>query len=371
MKKILIVYGSAGGGHKSTAYAIKESLEAIYGDKVQVNTVDVLSKEYGPILTSTTPAIYKTLIKSPKTWELFYKLTDTSAGNKILDKTVSVISRTKVQDIVDEYAPDIIVSTYHFANSAILDYLEFAELQIPFITVVTDIVTMVPTWFNKDASLTIVPTEQAKKLGLSLGIEAEKLDVIGQPISRKFSGKRVSKLQARKQLGLNPTLPTLMVMAGGEGVGPLEEIAEIFDDFEHPLQIILICGKNAKLKDRLESMKWRQKVVVYGFTDKIPLIMQASDYHLAKAGPSCIFESFACGLPLLLYAFIPGQEEGNVGYVTDEGAGFWVPSGKDILTAVRRWINHPDQYKAAVNAAKKMARPSASDEIAKRIFNFK
>ena len=105
MKKILIVYGSAGGGHKSTAYAIKESLEAIYGDKVQVDTVDVLSKEYGPILTSTTPAIYKTLIKSPKTWELFYKLTDTTAGNKILDKTVSVISRTKAQDIVDEYAP--------------------------------------------------------------------------------------------------------------------------------------------------------------------------------------------------------------------------------------------------------------------------
>ena len=162
MKKILIVYGSAGGGHKSTAYAIKESLEAIYGDKVQVDTVDVLSKEYGPILTSTTPAIYKTLIKSPKTWELFYKLTDTTAGNKILDKTVSVISRTKAQDIVDEYAPDIIVSTYHFANSAILDYLEFAELQIPFITVVTDIVTMMPTWFNKDARLTIVPTEQAK-----------------------------------------------------------------------------------------------------------------------------------------------------------------------------------------------------------------
>lgn len=59
------------GGHKSTAYAIKESLEVIYGDKVKVDTVDVLSKEYGPIITSTAPAIYKTLIKSPKTWELF------------------------------------------------------------------------------------------------------------------------------------------------------------------------------------------------------------------------------------------------------------------------------------------------------------
>jgi 1,2-diacylglycerol 3-beta-galactosyltransferase len=371
MKKILIVYGSAGGGHKSTAYAIKESFEAIYGDKVQVDTVDVLSKQYGPIITSTAPAIYKTLIKSPKTWELVYKLTDTSTGNKVLDKTVSVISRTKAKDIIDQYSPDIIVSTYHFANSAILDYLNFSGVRIPFITVVTDIVTMMPTWFNKDASLTIVPTEQAKKLGLSLGIESEKLSVIGQPISRNFNQKKLSKEVARKKLNLNQDLPTLMVMAGGEGVGPLEEIAELFEDFEHPVQLIMVCGKNAKLKEKLESRNWKQKVIVYGFTDKIPEIMMASDYHLAKAGPSCIFESFACGLPLLLYAFIPGQEEGNVGYVTDEGAGFWVPSGKDILTAVRRWINHPDQYTAAMNAAKKMACPNASDEIAKRIFNFK
>lgn len=370
MKKILIVYGSAGGGHKSTAYAIKESLEVLYGDKVKVDAVDVLSKEYGPVITSTAPAIYKTLIKSPKTWELFYKLTDTAAGNKVLDKTVSVISQSKAADIIDEYQPDIIISTYHFANTAILDYLQYAELKIPFITVVTDIVTMMPTWFNKNANLTITPTEEAKKLGLSLGIEESKINVIGQPISRKFNDKKLTKIKAREKLGINKNLPTLMVMAGGEGIGPLEEIAELFEDFEYPIQLILVCGKNAKLKEKLESINWKQKVVVYGFTDQIPTIMQASDYHLAKAGPSCIFESFACGLPLLLYAFIPGQEEGNVGYVTDEGAGFWVPSDKEILIAIRRWIKHPDQYQAAVNAASKMAKPKASDEIAKTIFNF-
>lgn len=371
MKKILLVYGSAGGGHKSTAYAIKESLEVIYGDKVKVDTVDVLSKEYGPIITSTAPAIYKTLIKSPKTWELFYKLTDTTAGNKVLDKTVSAISQTKVANIIEKYNPDIIISTYHFANTAILNYLKDAEIKIPFITVVTDMVTMMPTWFNKDADLTITPTEEARKLGLSLGIEEDKIKVIGQPISRKFSQEKLSKIIARKKLGLDPTLPALMVMAGGEGVGPLEEIAELFEDFEYPVQLILICGKNVNLKDKLESKNWKQKVIVYGFTDKIHEIMTASDYHLAKAGPSAIFESFACGLPLLLYAFIPGQEEGNVSFVTDEGAGLWVPTGRDILVAVRRWIKHPDQYKAAAMAAKDMATPDASDQIAKTIFKFK
>jgi UDP-N-acetylglucosamine:LPS N-acetylglucosamine transferase len=150
----------------------------------------------------------------------------------------------------------------------------------------------------------------------------------------------------------------------------LEQIAELFEEFEHRVQLILVCGKNTKLKARLEDRSWSQKVIIYGFTDQIPELMMASDYHLAKAGPSAIFESFACGLPLLLYAFIPGQEEGNVGFVTDEGAGFWAPTGKDILVAIRRWIKHPDQYRAAINAAEQMARPNASDEIAKEIFNF-
>jgi 1,2-diacylglycerol 3-beta-galactosyltransferase len=370
MKKILLVYGSAGGGHKSTAYAIKESLEALYKNQVDVKTIDVLSKEYGPAITSTAPAIYKTLIKAPRSWELLYRITDTKAGNKVLDKVVSVISQAKADKLLETYQPDVIVSTYHFANSAILDYLNFAKLNIPFITVVTDIVTMMPTWFSKHADLTITPTEQAKELGLSLGLEEGKLKVIGQPISRKFNQEKLSRKAARKKLSLDQNLPTLMVMAGGEGVGPLEEIAELFEEFEHQVQLVLICGKNTKLKEKLEDRRWKQKVAVYGFTDQIPELMMASDYHLAKAGPSAIFESFACGLPLLLYAFIPGQEEGNVSFVTDEGAGFWVPTGKDILVSVRRWINHPDQYKAAAHAALQMAIPDASDEIAKTIFEF-
>jgi 1,2-diacylglycerol 3-beta-galactosyltransferase len=95
--------------------------------------------------------------------------------------------------------------------------------------------------------------------------------------------------------------------------------------------------------------------------------MNAADIILTKAGPGTISEAFTAGLPIILYSRMPGQEEGNVDYVVEKGAGVWAPYPEQVVTALRYWIDHPDERKKTARTSKKLARPDASRDIAQRI----
>ena len=95
--------------------------------------------------------------------------------------------------------------------------------------------------------------------------------------------------------------------------------------------------------------------------------MRAADVLVSKAGPGTISEALIAELPIILYHRISGQEEGNVSYVIDEGAGIWAPEIDDIILALKDWLDHPDQRLQAVSNAKRLARPNASRDIARAI----
>ena len=89
--------------------------------------------------------------------------------------------------------------------------------------------------------------------------------------------------------------------------------------------LVAICGRNDQLRQRLEALPWTMPHHLYGFTKQMPEFMAASDMLVTKAGPGTISEGFIAGLPLVLYARLPGQEDGNVQYVVKKRAGVWAP----------------------------------------------
>ncbi|MBE0699350.1 MAG: galactosyldiacylglycerol synthase, partial [Anaerolineaceae bacterium] len=105
-------------------------------------------------------------------------------------------------------------------------------------------------------------------------------------------------------------------------------------------------------------------VKIYGFVQEMPDFMRASDILVSKAGPGTISEAFIAGLPVILYSRLPGQEDGNVGYVVDNFAGVWAPRPDAVVTAMRYWLDHPDQRRKAMDACLRLARPQAAREIA-------
>ena len=124
------------------------------------------------------------------------------------------------------------------------------------------------------------------------------------------------------------------------------------------------------MKKRLDKHDWNIPAFTYGFVKEMPDFMQATDILLTKAGPGTISEAFIAGLPIILYHRVPGQEEGNVSYVVDEGAGVWAPEVEDILATLTDWLQHPEKRNKVAQTAAQLARPQASREIARQAASF-
>ncbi|NJD60256.1 MAG: glycosyltransferase, partial [Anaerolineae bacterium] len=172
------------------------------------------------------------------------------------------------------------------------------------------------------------------------------------------------KISLRQQLGWPQNQLLVLLVGGGEGMGPLEKTAEAIAAANLPITLVIVAGRNTALKEQLEARTWPMKTLIYGFVHQMPDFMRAADILVTKAGPSTITEALNAGLPMILYSRLPGQEDGNVDYVISEGVGIWAPKTSYIVSALRAWIAPPRQLELAAEACCQAARPAAAREIA-------
>jgi 1,2-diacylglycerol 3-beta-galactosyltransferase len=154
-------------------------------------------------------------------------------------------------------------------------------------------------------------------------------------------------------------------MSGGEGFGQVFEVTRHLAGTLPQAQLLVIAGRNAALQARLEAVAWEIPTRIYGFVDNIPDLMQASDLLVTKAGPGTLSEAFSVALPVLLYGYIPGQEEGNVAYVQAHQAGAYAEAPEAIASLISTWLTpgNPALAEMASQAAR-LARPQAALAIA-------
>jgi 1,2-diacylglycerol 3-beta-galactosyltransferase len=232
----------------------------------------------------------------------------------------------------------------------------FKNRKYPFITVVTDMVSTHAAWFDNRADLIIVPTESARQNGISFGISQEKLKVIGLPVADRFRQKNEEPMEIRKRLGWPLDLPVILLVGGGEGMGPLEKTAHAINEAGLEAALVVITGRNRELKTRLENYDWKIPASIYGFVRTMPDFMQAANVLVTKAGPGTISEACISGLPIILYSKMPGQEDGNVDYVVSEGAGVWAPEPSQVVATLQSWIEAPELRWNAAAACRRIAR---------------
>jgi len=355
---------TAGGGHKSAAESIAEALTHQYGDQVIIDTVDVL-KEYAPHPFGYSPEAYQLMIKAPAAWKGFYDLGDGVRRSKMINTSISRYARRHSARLLDNHEADIIISTYHFANSPILETLSRRHLTTPFVTVVTDLVTAPPIWFDTRTSLCITPTPETAELALRSGLDPDVIKVIGMPVSSRFTPPTRPKSDLKTALGWPADKPVIIAMAGGEGVGALDQIAEELTTLD--ATIVIITGKNAHLLEKLSTENAPENLKVYGFVNNMNELMQAADLIVTKAGPGTIMEALNSHLPLILYARLSGQEDGNVSFVTNHGAGLWQPKIHEMAATIQTIFDDPLAIANMTAAAATIAQNGASTKIATAI----
>jgi 1,2-diacylglycerol 3-beta-galactosyltransferase len=237
----------------------------------------------------------------------------------------------------------------------------------PFFTVVTDMVSTHTWWFNQRSDLIFVPTENARKRGLSFGLKPDQIRVVGLPVARRFCQPLESGQSFRDKMGWPQELPVLLLIGGGDGMGPLAKVARAISDARLDAALVIVTGRNHKLKAQLEAEDWSLPTFIYGFTQEMPNFMRSADILLTKAGPGTISEAFIPGLPMILYSRMPGQEDGNVTYVVNQGAGVWAPEPNRIIKVLRDWLDHPNEREKIAANSRRLARPDASYLIAHAI----
>jgi 1,2-diacylglycerol 3-beta-galactosyltransferase len=359
---IVFLFSDTGGGHRSASEAIIEAIDLEFPNQMTHEMVD-LFREYAPPPLNKAPEIYPPLSRLPTAWGFGYRQTNSPRRIRNINNMAWPYIRRSIYRLMEEHPGDLIVSVHPLMNTPVLR--TFKKRKHPFITVVTDMVSTHAAWFDSRADLIIVPTESARQNGITCGVPPEKLQVIGLPVADRFCKKNEEPLEIRARLGWPQDIPIILLVGGGEGMGPLEKTAHAIDDAKLEAALVIITGRNRELKTRLEQRHWKIPISIYGFVHNMPDFMQASNVLVTKAGPGTISEACISGLPIILYSKIPGQEDGNVDYVVNEGAGVWAPEPEQVVATLHSWIKAPELRWQAASACRRIARPQAAREIAR------
>lgn len=363
---IVFLFSDTGGGHRSASEAIIEALNLEFPEEFTYEMVDFF-KEYSPPPLNLAGPAYPLMSRMEYMWEFTFKASDNPDFMRVLFSAFWPYIRFGMYKMLREHPGDLYVSVHPLINIPFLRAMRKREDTTPYMIVVTDLVSSHTAWFAKEADLISIPTEQARKPAEHAGIDPQKLKVIGLPVADRFCKPPGDKKALRKKLGWPKKKTMILLVGGGEGMGPLGAVSKEINQAKPDAGLVIITGRNKKLKDELEAMDWNIPTHVYGFVTNMPDLMRAADILVTKAGPGTISEAMIANLPIILYHRIPGQEEGNVSYVIDEGAGIWAPDIKDIINTLDDWLNNPEKRMKAVENAKRLARPNASRQIVRTI----
>ncbi|MEL6307942.1 MAG: glycosyltransferase [Chloroflexota bacterium] len=370
-KRVLLLMSDTGGGHRAAAEAIRDGLYKKYGEnRIEAELLDVFRNSNFPM--NYFPDFYPWVIRhSKKSWGVGYKMLNTRRRAAVLSRTMYLANRARFKEMVRENPVDVVVCVHSLiARPALQAWLSF-EQRPPFITVVTDLVSTHSTWYDKQADHTMVPTQAAFDRGLRYGMPANKMSVTGLPVNPSFMETLKGKTQARDKLGWEQDKTTVLMVAGGDGMGPLWETARAINALEKDIQLVVIAGRNETLKSKLDKASWNQPTHIYPFVRNMPELMDAADVIVTKAGPATITEAAIAGLPMILMDAIPGQEDGNVTYVIENDAGAWAPEPAQVASVLASWLDEgvSAMHQRAENA-QNIARPNAVYDIAETVMQW-
>lgn len=375
-KNVLILMSDTGGGHRASAEAIKDAFRIEFGDDYRVFVKD-LCKDHAGWPLNNMESSYKFMVKHVQLWKVAFHTTSPRWVHCLYLGSLASFYAKKVEAGLKKYKPDIIISVHPLMQHIPLWVLKWQGLQnrVVFTTVITDLNTCHPTWFHADVNRCYCPSEEVAKRAEMDELKPSQIRVFGLPIRPSFCRAVLVKDDLRRELEMDPELPAVLLMGGGEGMGPVKKTAKalgeaLFDkELGKPIgQLVVICGRNKTLSSSLQSLEWKMPVKIRGFETQMEKWMGACDCIITKAGPGTIAEALIRGLPIILNDFIPGQEVGNVPYVVDNGAGVFSKSPKETAALVASWFGPGlEERKRMSENALKLAQPEAVFDIVRDI----
>ena len=180
---------------------------------------------------------------------------------------------------------------------------------------------------------------------------------------------QLDKAPIFQKLGLNSHIPTILVMGGGQGLGPIKTIVKSLIKVGMDLQVIVLAGINTKIINSLKKIakKTTKKTIIFEFANNVDELMEISDLIITKPGGMTTSECLAKGLPMVIINPIPGQEMRNTDFLINKGVGIRIDDTSDIGEEIELLLRSPERLAKMRRAAYENAKPHAAIDIAKLI----
>ena len=365
VRRMLILSASAGAGHVRAA----EALLKVCSDHPQIGEVqhwDML-KYTTKIFRHLYSQVYLDLINhAPNMLGWIYDTMDTPWRNEKMRLAFEKFNAGPFLKAVTTFKPDIIMCT-HFTPAALVGWLHaVGKLDVKPAIAVTDF-DCHAMWLTHSYLHYFVALDETRVHMTRLGIAADSITVSGIPIDPAFAVP-VDKRTARHGLKLHPDLFTILVSAGGYGVGPVADLIEELLRIERRVQLVVIAGRSAELKAQLDEIAEQTRggpisLFPVGFTTEMAQYMAAADLLIGKPGGLTTSEALARGLPMCIVNPIPGQEERNSDHLLELGAAIRCNNLPTLAWKLTQLLDHPEKLASMQSAARRIAHPASAATI--------
>ncbi len=365
-KKAFILYSTGDSGHYmaaiSLAKAFKDREPSL--EVVLINSLEFIS----PSLENFVHGLYIWIVKKSG------KIYDQLWGNRAFYKNANPIGKMllapiyrKFKSYYEKHKPCVVICTQVVPCAVFSAIRKEYEKAFKLYAVVTDY-DIHPFWVMDNVDGYFVATEEIKDKLIRNNIPAEKIIASGIPIDPKFA---VAAAMIKSKSGSNNRVstPRILLMAGSMGIGPLDIIAHELDKLDLDFELQIVCGKNRRLKRKLDkiSAKSKHKAEIYGFSNDIISLMSLANLLITKPGGLTSSEALALNLPMIIYSSVGGQESRNLEYLYARGAIYKARKIKDISKAVKSFLDDKALSEKLISNAKKIAKPNAAAEITEAI----
>jgi processive 1,2-diacylglycerol beta-glucosyltransferase len=367
-RRVLVLSASVGAGHLRAAQAVELALKEL-DPQAEVCNLDVLEFTNAAFRKLYGHAYLDLVNKAPHVLGYFYDLMDRPRSpQRKSDRLRGLVERLNLRRFLRmlmEPRWDVIVNTHFLPAEMIARLRQKGKLSTPHLTVTTDFETH-RLWVNEPCDHYFTATEEGAANLQHWGVPAERIRVSGIPIHPAFSRPK-GRAECLARHGLAGDRPVVLQLAGGFGVGPVEQLARAILGGEPPVELVVVAGRNEELKKRLEALPatGEHRINVLGFTTEMDELMAAADVVVTKPGGLTTSEALARGAAIVIVNPIPGQESRNSDFLLENGAAIKINNVATLSYKLGQLLRDPDRLARLKANAKRLGKPGAAYTVAR------
>ncbi len=365
-QRILLMYITARSGHYQAARAVEQVINRL-NPRAQILTIDAF-QYLNPILARMVDRMYLSVIqKAPELWDYLYDNPKVVERSERFRKLLHRYDSPRLKGLLEEFRPEAIACTQAFPCGLVADYKRENGTRTPLYGILTDF-TPHAYWVHERVDGYVVPAEETGRWLIDRRIDPKRVYAVGIPIDSSFAGSPDLNV-VRRRLQIASGIPVILLMGGGQGLGPILEAVSALDQVNRNFQLLVVTGSNETLYHRLirRAPSFKHPLQVFGHVDFVADLMSVASLIVTKTGGLTTSEALAKGLPIVALNPIPGQEIKNAHFLVQEKAARLVKESDQLPHVVQQLLDDPEALRVMAAQSRRLGKPQAAVDTAKLV----